>query len=332
MECSLADRVKDLVDDIAVPEEAVLRRIESTDARKFRAANGELRDKRKVLQAEIDKLTKQYIALTDGIGKYPINPNTGEYIVPKSHIDLDNKLYELNKQLEDLDDAIESARYNMSIFKPSVVFKGTGANKVDREIDYSEWDDVIADYTNLSYVGDIANIRAGRDDPGGISKFLDNAEQNFKGTVYRGSRLESTQLDELKAVMAKGSIITNKAPMSTSVDPKVAVEFSRGSPLQGKKHAIFTFKTTGHDIKKYSTVVEEDEVLLANNKYFQVIEMFETDMQVHVLMEEVPAEVVKVMKESPEFASTLKTASNKILGALGLGLGAKAISNNEGEL
>jgi len=308
--------VQEKVDGIITPSDTKLKEFKVRDEIVSKDIRGIKRavptaDERDAMQRQLDKLNTKL----DNI-PIEINPDNGMAVTSSSEALLMRRIEVLEAKLQ------KALSYNedlVSSYKAEQVFTPTNYNEkittqyTDTKVDYGKWMGEIEDYTSNGYL-DTRNT-----DTTGIHKFLNDAPTNFKGLTYRGSRLTSDQLNALDAYVKEGSILSNINPMSTSTDFDVAKGFTKGDIQNGRKDAIFTFNTTGHDVRNYSTYSNEDEVLIGHGKHFQVLSKFETDMQVHILLEEIDPEIVKLMGTSKS-----KIGSD-IFGLLGIGLGLSQI-------
>jgi len=197
------------------------------------------------------------------------------------------------------------------------VFVKQGHNKVllsDDVSDYAKYMDEIEEYTGTGYM-ELADIRKGKAQTLGINTMLDNTKANFYGYTYRGTRLTKEQSKSFKV----GTILTNKVPISTTKEFIIANNFVKGDVSKDIKDTIIYFKTTGHDIQKYSGLPREQEVLLNKGKYFQILSRHDTDLTSHILVEEISPELVPLLP-----ADIAKTINSKVLG---LGFGILGVSN-----
>lgn len=202
-----------------------------------------------------------------------------------------------------------------------VVFKANPTNnQVDNSIDYSEYKDAIDAYTGLGYVKTNRALRNGMESRSKVLEFLDKAPENFKGSTYRGTRLNEQQQAMVNRMTA-GDVLSNVSPLSTSVSSDIGTQFVTGERIGKKKPTLLTIEGSGHDISVHSGSPEEAEVLMKPGKFFKVVDKFITDSQAHLHLKEI----------TEEEAKSLKTPINKSILAIPAVVGLSQMKDKQNE-
>lgn len=151
-----------------------------------------------------------------------------------------------------------------------------GNNHVDESINYDKYQDGIKAYTGTAYSKINKMLRSGTKVQHEVLTFLRYAKENFKGGVYRGTRLTDTQLQQLET-MKPGDLLSNLSPLSTSTSKAQAGAFIKNISQEQKANpTVLTIIGSGHDISKHSKYSTEDEVLLKPGKAFELVSKTKT--------------------------------------------------------
>lgn len=201
--------------------------------------------------------------------------------------------------------------------KEIYVTGNTQRNVIDREVDYSKWYDAIEDYTSMGYEDVNWQLRHKTASPlhkgNKVLKFLDEAPENFDGIVYRGSRATPEQQAMIEG-LEEGSTLTNKTPLSTSVDFEAGRAFATYDYEKNIKPVMLTIKGKGHDIAHASTNFDEAEVLMKPGKVFRLNDKIETNTQIQLVLEEVHPDIAKLYK-SKAVEGVLGVGGLSVIGA-----------------
>lgn len=132
-----------------------------------------------------------------------------------------------------------------------------------------------------------------------LLRSLNKLPENFDGFVYRGAAIKDSHLERLKKLKT-GSLVQNDSIISTSQDPVKAAEFLYNPHLGAERSPAYLYvKASGHDISKISKYGEEKEVILNEDKVFQLMKVTEDgDGITHIILEEVPTEVASTMVDN----------------------------------